>query len=216
MIARPIRVAVVDDHELIRDSFAEYLDSFDDITVLARAADGAALLERAAEGDLDVVVMDVRMPVMSGVEATRHLQEMASPPRVIILTTFNDDTYVRLAIAHGARGFLLKDSAPADLVDAVRQVADGGVVLSDDATEHVFRAIRPQEARAAGTADPRRAVLSPREAEILDLIGAGMSNPEIAEHLVVAESTVKTHVRALLTKLDCRDRVALVRIALMA
>lgn len=205
----PIRVAVVDDHHVVRDAFADFLDAADDITVVARAAHGGEIVDIAVSRPIDVVVMDVRMPVMSGVEATRRLGLLAQPPRVLILTTYDDDTYVRLAIAHGARGFLLKDADPDDLLTAVRTVARGGSVLAEQASDHLFSAFRP-----VGRRDARLRRLSPRETEVLELIGAGLSNGEIADHLVVAESTVKTHVRALLTKLDCRDRVALVRSAL--
>jgi DNA-binding NarL/FixJ family response regulator len=204
-----IRVAVVDDQPVVREAFADFLDAAEDVTVVARAGDGAQIVAAATTTPIDVVVMDVRMPVMSGVEATRRLAALPEMPRVLILTTYGDDTYVRLAIAHGAQGFLLKDVDPDDLVSAVRTIARGGSVLSAEASDHLFSAFRP-----AGGRDARLRRLSPREAEILELIGAGLSNGEIADHLVVAESTVKTHVRALLSKLDCRDRVALVRMAL--
>ncbi|WP_299573164.1 response regulator transcription factor [uncultured Williamsia sp.] len=204
-----IRVAVVDDQEVIRDAFADYLDAEDDIDVVGRLGDGRAVVDLAGSTPLDVVVMDIRMPVMSGVEATKLLMTRDDPPKVLILTTFDVDTYVELAIGYGARGFLLKDAEPEDLLAAVREVARGGMVLADRAAEHVTSALRP-----AARVDPRVQALSPREVEVLELIGAGLSNREIADHLFVAESTVKTHVRALLTKLDCRDRVALVRVAL--
>lgn len=204
-----IRVAVVDDADVVRESFRDYLDSLDDVDVVATATNGREIVELAATTSIDVVVMDVRMPIMSGVEATRRLMALQTPPRVIILTTFNVDKYVELAISYGARGFLLKDCSPADLAQAVRDVARGGVALSDSAAQHVFTAIRP-----SAHGDPRIAGLSRRELDVLELIGAGLSNREIAEHLFVAETTVKSHVRALLTKLDSRDRVALVRIAL--
>lgn len=209
MTEDPIRVVIADDQEVIRDSFREYLDALPDIEVVAVAENGAELVRLVTEiPGIDVLIVDVRMPVLSGLEAVRSLSASHARPAVIVVTTFNVESYVEMAITYGAKGFLLKDCAPEELADAVREVHAGGVVLAESATAHVFSAIRPRAAT-----DPAGTRLSKREREVLTLIGAGLTNGEIAEHLFVAESTVKTHVRALLVKLQCRDRVALVRVA---
>ena len=169
-----IRVAVVDDADVVRESFRDFLDSLDDIDVVATATNGREIVDLAETTAIDVVVMDVRMPVMSGVEATKRLMALPAPPRVIILTTFNVDKYVELAISYGARGFLLKDCSPADLAQAVRDVAHGGVALSDSAAEprllrhppvHARRPTRrgAVATRVRGPRTHRRRTVQPRD-----------------------------------------------------
>lgn len=209
-----IDVVVADDQELVRSGFALILDSDPDIQVVAQAANGIEALAAARRHAPQVVVMDLRMPVMDGIEATRHLT--SSPEtrgvRVLVLTTFGDDDYVVEALLAGASGFLLKDTTPQDLIRAVTVIAGGEALLAPAVTSGLIRrflAARPAEP-AATAALPQ---LTEREREVLEAVAGGLSNVEIAERLVVSYSTVKTHVSHLLTKLDARDRAQLVMIA---
>jgi DNA-binding NarL/FixJ family response regulator len=204
-----IGIVVADDHEVVRAGFAALLDSQPDFTVLGTAADGAAAVRACRELEPDVVLMDVRMPGMDGIEATRQLEAGAGHvPRVLILTTFDLDEYVFDALRAGASGFLLKDATAERLFEAVRVVAAGEALLAPAVTRRLiseFARTRPP-AGAAAAAPAALTALTPRETEVLRLVAEGLSNPEIAARLVVTEETVKTHVSRILGKLGLRDR----------
>jgi DNA-binding NarL/FixJ family response regulator len=206
-----IRVLIADDQALVRSGFRMILEVRDDLEVVGEAATGSEAVELAARLDPDVILMDVRMPGLDGVEATRRLTASGSRARVLILTTFDVDEYVYEAIRAGASGFLLKDVQPAQLVEAVRVVADGEGLLAPTVTRRLL------ERFASELPDEKPPVslesLTPRELEILRLVASGLSNAEIAERLVVTEATVKTHVSAVLRKLGLRDRVQAVVLA---
>ncbi|MEU5562176.1 response regulator transcription factor [Micromonospora musae] len=197
-----IGVLIVDDDELIRVGLRAIIDAEPDLRVLAEAADGAGVLPLVARHRPAVVLMDVRMPGIDGIQATRHLlAASADPPRVLVVTTFANDEYVYDALRAGASGFLLKRARPVEVVEAVRVVAAGESLLFPAAIRRLVGAY----GRAGG--DRLRAVrLTEREAEVLRLMAAGLSNPEIAAHLVVGVETVKTHVGNVLAKLAVRDR----------
>jgi DNA-binding NarL/FixJ family response regulator len=209
-----IRVVVVDDQAMVREGFSALLDAQPDLTVVGSAADGLEAVRVVARSAPDVVLMDVRMPHLDGIEATRRI--MAAPgdrhPKVLILTTFDLDDYVFEALRAGASGFLLKDARSADLVDAVQVVAAGEGLLAPSVTR---RLIEEFARRPAVGARPGPAVnaLTPRETEVLVLIAAGLSNAEIAAALVLGEQTVKTHVGRILNKLGLRDRAQAVVLA---
>ena len=205
-----IRLLVVDDQELIRTGFRLFLETHEDLQVVGEAADGNAAIERARALRPDVVLMDVRMPRMDGVEATRRLVRagIEPPPRVLVLTTFDLDEYVFAAIRAGASGFLLKDSRPEDLLGAVRTVLSGDAVVAPSATRRLLDHVADALPTATGE-DPRLELLTPREREVLLEVARGRSNAEIAADLFMAEATVKTHVGRLLAKLGQRDRVQL-------
>jgi DNA-binding NarL/FixJ family response regulator len=201
-----IRVVVIDDQTLVRTGFRMILDETGDIEVVGEAADGAQALAVVGRTRPDVVLMDVRMPGMDGIEATRRLRAGPQPaPRVIILTTFDLDEYVYAGLQAGASGFLLKDTLAADLVAAVRVVAAGESVAAPTVTR---RLVEHFVGTASRTRDPSRlSPLTPRELEVLTLLAKGLSNAEIAAALVLSEGTVKTHVSRILGKLGLRDRV---------
>jgi DNA-binding NarL/FixJ family response regulator len=199
-----VRVVVADDHQVVRTGYAALLDSQPDFTVIGTACDGADAVRTCRALSPDVVLMDVRMPGMDGIEATRQL---AGPdgPRVIVLTTFDLDEYVYDALRAGASGFLLKDVTAEHLFDAVRVVAAGEALLAPTVTRRLigeFARQRPQAAPPTAAL----ATLTPRETQVLRLVAEGLSNPEIAARLVVTEETVKTHVSRVLGKLGLRDR----------
>jgi DNA-binding NarL/FixJ family response regulator len=203
-----IGVLIVDDQPLLRTGFRMILDAEPDIEVVGEAADGRAGVEAALRLRPDLVLMDIRMPVMDGVEATRLLAGpgVERPVRVLVLTTFDLDEYIVEALRNGASGFLLKD-APADqLVDAIRVIADGGALLAPTVTRRLLDAFAHRLPRATADASSTED-LTERELEVLRLMATGMSNAEIATELVVGETTVKTHVSRVLMKLDLRDRV---------
>ncbi|SEM35969.1 response regulator [Nonomuraea pusilla] len=201
-----IRVLIADDQGMVRTGFTVFLSSQPDIEVAGEAADGREALLRAAELRPDVVLMDIRMPVMNGLEATRELLSgrHGPAPRVLILTTFDLDDYVYEALRAGASGFLLKDASAAQLAEAVRVVAAGDALISPGVTRRLI----DEFARMGGPRPPvRRAEgLTERETEVLTLMAQALSNQEIAARLVVAEQTVKTHVGRVLSKLGLRDR----------
>ena len=208
----PLRVLVVDDQELVRAGFCVILERAG-FTVVGEAADGAEAVELAASEDPDVVLMDVRMPVMDGLEATRRIAASgADAPKVVILTTFDLDDYVYQALRAGASGFLLKDAPRADLVAAIRVAAAGDALLAPSVTRRLIEAFSARPA-AVAPSPSRLASLTPRERDILMLVARGRSNTEIASDLVVSEATVKTHVGHLLAKLGLRDRVQAVILA---
>lgn len=201
-----IRVVVTDDQELVRSGFTMILDAQPDLEVVGEAADGQEAVDVARRHRPDVVLMDIRMPRLDGIEATRQLAgpEVEDPVKVLILTTFDLDDYVFRALRAGASGFLLKDLRREDLLHAVRVVAAGDALLAPSVTRRLIQdyARRPQVA-----APERIEVLTPREHEVLGLIGQGLNNHEIGATLVVGEATVKTHVGRVLMKLGLRDRV---------
>ena len=203
-----IGIVVADDHEVVRAGFAALLDTQPDFTVLGIASDGDEAVRVCRELRPDVVLMDVRMPSLDGIEATRQLAGPDGPdgPRVLILTTFDLDEYVFDALRAGASGFLLKDVTAERLFDAVRVIAGGEALLAPAVTRRLigeFTRMRPVPDALAPTA---MVTLTPRETEVLRLVAEGMSNPEIARRLVVTEETVKTHVSHILAKLGLRDR----------
>ncbi|GAA4975490.1 response regulator [Actinoplanes utahensis] len=198
-----IRIVVADDQELIRGAFAMILDAEDDMAVVAEVSDGAAALDAVAEHRPDVLVLDIRMPVMDGIEATRRLA--GQPVRVLMLTTFGQDDHVYDALRAGASGFLLKDVRRAELVQAVRVVAAGESLLAPAVTTRLIEtAVRSQGLPPRGWTGLDR--LTPRERETLQLLGRGLTNTQIAAAMVVSEHTVKTHVSSVLAKLGLRDR----------
>jgi DNA-binding NarL/FixJ family response regulator len=211
----PIRVLVVDDQELVRSGFCVILDAAEGITVVGEAANGEAAVQAAAAHRPDVVLMDIRMPGMDGLEATRlltHGSHDHQPPKVIMLTTFDLDEYVYEALRAGASGFLLKDSPRADLIAAVRAAAAGNAMLAPTVTRRLIEAFarRPAQTSPSPT---RLASLTVREREVLVLLARGSTNTEIATTLFVSEATVKTHVGNVLAKLGLRDRVQAVILA---
>ena len=200
-----IRVLLADDQALVRGGFRMILEARDDFEVVGEAANGVEAVELALRVQPDVILMDVRMPVLDGVEATRRLVASGSPARVLILTTFDLDEYVHAAIRAGASGFLLKDVEPEELVAAVRVVADGDALLAPSVTRRLLE--RFADTLSSEVASPDLDALTSRELETLRLLASGLSNAEIAEQLVVTEATVKTHVSGVLRKLRVRDRV---------
>lgn len=202
-----IRAAVVDDQEMVRDGFSLILSSQPDIKVALQAADGQAFLDGLRRGPgLDVALVDIRMPVMDGLQATRALATFPDPPAVIVVTTFDDDAYVLDAIASGARGFLLKRCSSRELISAVRSVSTGESILSPQVTGAVLRRVR-QVTHVQSPDSISGFDLTDRELDVLALIGLGFNNTEIASRLHLTVSTVKTHVGNVLAKTGSRDRV---------
>jgi DNA-binding NarL/FixJ family response regulator len=199
-------VLIADDQAMIRTGLRKILEAEPDLDVVAEAADGSEAVAEATRLRPDVVLMDIRMPVLDGIEATRRVTRTVPSTRVLILTTFGLDTYVFDSLRSGASGFMLKDAPPEELVAAVRIVAAGDALLAPAVTRSVVEefvrapAARPAEAPALGE-------LTPREREVFDLLARGLSNPEICSELVISEATAKTHVARILQKLDLRDRV---------
>jgi DNA-binding NarL/FixJ family response regulator len=211
-----IRVVVADDQALVRSGFSALLADEPDIDVVGEASNGAEAVALAASERPDVMLMDVRMPVMDGLEATRRItgDESLAGTRVVILTTFDLDEYVHEALRAGASGFLLKDTLPVDLLNAVRVVAAGDALISPRITRRLIEEFaRRPDPSAGATASAALDQLTDREREVLELVARGQSNAEIAAQLYVSHATVKTHVSRLLMKLDVRDRAQLVMIA---
>ncbi len=203
-----IRVLIVDDQSLVRAGFRMILESETDIEVVGEAADGLTAVLAARETEPDVILMDVRMPNVDGLEATRRLLEgREQGPRILILTTFDLDEYVYEALRAGASGFLLKDTPPEQLVEAIKVVAGGDALLSPVVTRRVIAEFVRRPPAAARPTAPGLDELTARELEILRLIARGLSNAEIAAEAFVSETTVKTHVARILMKLRLRDRV---------
>jgi DNA-binding NarL/FixJ family response regulator len=205
------RILLVDDQELLRLGFRMVLDSQPDLQVVAEASDGREAVALATAHTPDIVLMDIRMPGVDGVAATREIAASGSRSRIIILTTFDLDEYAYAALRAGASGFLLKDAPPSDLLSAIRAVASGDAVVAPSTTRRLLETIVPQ------LPDPREpdgdralAALTPRETEVVGAVARGLSNAEIAEELVLAEATVKTHIGRILAKLELRDRVQIV------
>ena len=212
MTPAPVRVLIADDDDLVRDGLSAVLSSDETIEVVDEAADGRHAIDRARFLRPDVVLMDVRMPELDGISATRELLEAVPGTKVVILTTFEQDDYIFGALKAGASGFLLKRTPRADLIAAIHAVAAGEGLLSPSVTRRVIDRMAGQPLIGEG-ADPRLEELTPREREVLTLIGQGLSNHEIAAALFVEETTVKTHVRRILMKLHLRDRVHAVILA---
>ncbi|WP_306839285.1 response regulator [Catenuloplanes nepalensis] len=187
--------------------FVAIIDAEDDLEVVGTAADGAAAVELAAAARPDVVIMDIRMPGMDGLAATRLVTAADDPPKVLVLTTFDLDAYVFEALRAGASGFLLKDADPDELLAAIRVIAGGEALLDPAVTGRLIEAFATGVTPSAAPERPELAALTPREREVLTLIAEGLSNAEIAARLGVGVGTVKTHVNALLTKIGVRDRV---------
>ena len=218
MTDQPIRVLVCDDQELVRTGYATIFSAQPDMQVVGEVANGLEAVEEAKRLRPDVVVMDIRMPLLDGIQATRGLAgpDAADPPKILVVTTFNVDAYVYDAFRAGASGFLLKDAPPAELVNGVRTVARGEALLAPTVTRaligHFAERLRPGDPSRAAREDVVR-TLTPREMEVLQLIAEGLSNAEIAAALFITSETVKTYVSRILTKLDLRDRVQAVVLA---
>lgn len=209
-----MRILLVDDQPMLLSALSTILNTQPDIQVVATATNGAEAIEQVKSHDIDVAVLDIRMPVLDGISAARQIMPLG--PKVIMLTTFDDDALVQEAIEAGVHGFLLKDAEPEVLADAVRTVARGESVLASGVTGRVLEWVRGGVDKRNALSDTQRQALSlltRRELEVLAEIGTGATNAEIAERLFIAETTVKTHVKNLLHKLGARDRVALVLIA---
>jgi DNA-binding NarL/FixJ family response regulator len=207
----PISILLADDQELLRMGFRLVLEAQPDLEVAGEAGDGEQAVELVSELEPDIVLMDVRMPRMDGVEATRRIVAQGGRSRVIILTTFDLDEYAYSALRAGASGFLLKDAPPADLLSAIRAVARGDAVVAPSTTKRLLASVADRLPDPYGTASPDELeLLTAREREVLVEVARGLSNAEIAETLVLAEATVKTHVGRILAKLALRDRVQIV------
>jgi len=205
----PVRIVVADDHQIVRSGFTALLGTQPDFTVVGTAEDGAEAVRVCKETSPHVVLMDVRMPGMDGIEATRHLTGSGSGndrPRVLILTTFDLDEYVYDALRAGASGFLLKDVAAEQLFHAVRVIAAGEALLAPTVTRRLISEFARQRPRTDSSRAARLATLTPRETQVLRLVAEGLSNLEIAARFTVTEETVKTHVSRILAKLELRDR----------
>jgi DNA-binding NarL/FixJ family response regulator len=202
-----VSVLIADDQALVRSGFRLILETRSDITVVGEAEDGRQAVALAAECDPDVILMDVRMPVLDGIEATRLIVAGESSARVLVLTTFDLDEHVYEAIRAGASGFLLKDVRPRELIDAIRLIADGNALLGPTVTQRLLDRFADGAPRQPAIDDRAFATMTPRELEILRLLAGGLSNAEIASRLYLGETTVKTHVSSILRKLGVRDRV---------
>ncbi|MEU7860604.1 response regulator transcription factor [Nonomuraea sp. NPDC049141] len=214
----PIRVLICEDQALVRAGYITIFSAQPDMDVIGEAADGRAAVEAARRLRPDVVVMDIRMPILDGIEATRQLSgpDTANPAKVLVVTTFNVDEYVYEALKAGASGFLLKDAPPAELVNGVRTIARGDSLLAPAVTRtligHFAERLRPADTSRPARDEIVRA-LTPRELEVLEQLAAGLSNAEIAATLFITPETVKTYVSRILMKLDLRDRVQAVVLA---
>jgi DNA-binding NarL/FixJ family response regulator len=202
----PIRVLIVDDQALVRAGFRMILEAQPDLEVVGEAGDGSAAIDAVRTLRPDVVLMDVRMPGVDGIEATRRLTEAGVPGKIVILTTYDLDEYVFDALAAGASGFLLKHVPPEELVRGVRVAASGEALLAPSITKRLIEEFAKQRAPVPASGTDLKS-LTDREREVLTLLGRGLSNPEIAKDLKVGEATVKTHVAHVLDKLELRDRV---------
>jgi DNA-binding NarL/FixJ family response regulator len=206
-----IQILIVDDQPVVRVGFAALLNAQPNMAVVGEAANGAEAVRLAGQLRPEVVVMDIRMPILDGIEATRRIRDLSEPrPKVLVLTTFDLDEYVYDALHAGASGFLLKDSPAARIVEAVEVVAAGDALLSPSVTRRLIADIAARRPRRTA---PALAQLTPREREVLILVARGLSNAEIAAELVLAEQTVKSHVSRILTKLDLRGRTQAVVLA---
>ena len=211
---QPVRVLVADDQRLVRAGLRMILQTQPDVDVVGEASTGAEAIELAANLGPDVILMDIRMPGTDGIEATRHILAGSEPrPRVLILTTFDLDEYVYDALRAGASGFLLKDVPPEQLAIGIQMVHNGDALLAPTVTRRLIEEFTASVRLSNRATPPGLAALSPREKEVFRLVARGYSNQQIARQLVVGETTVKTHVTRILTKLDLRDRVQVVVLA---
>lgn len=214
---QPIRVGLVDDMQLMRSGLAMVLDSLDDMTVVMEAEDGRQAIERLRVVPCDVILMDVRMSGMDGLTATRTITsstpESGVDPKIIILTTFDEDDYVMEAIRSGASGFLVKDAPTESMIEAIRTVHRGDAVIAPSTTKRLVEHLATQSLRTSATNPDLLTDLTDREREVLYYIARGLSNTEIAANLVLSEATVKTHVSRIFSKLGARDRVQAVVLA---
>jgi DNA-binding NarL/FixJ family response regulator len=208
-----IRILLVDDERLLRTGFSMILRSEPDLAVVGEAADGHEAVTATAELHPDVILMDIRMPGLDGLEATRRIVASGSSARILVLTTFDLDTYVYAALAAGASGFLLKDTLPDELLAAVRVVASGQALLAPSVTRRLLEEFATRPTPGAAAPAPWLATLTAREQEVLVAVARGLSNTEVAETLFMSPATAKTHVSRLLSKLHARDRAQLVVLA---
>jgi DNA-binding NarL/FixJ family response regulator len=208
-----IRIFIADDQALVRAGFRMILEAEPDFEVVGEGVDGMDTVENVRRLRPDIVLMDVRMPELDGIEAARRLLDDGSEAKIVMLTTFDMDEYVYDALRIGASGFLLKDVPPEQLVNGIRSVAAGEALLAPSVTRRVIAQFVQRPPAAATTREPKLAELTARELEVLKLLAAGLSNAEIADCLVVSTTTVKTHVARILMKLDLRDRVQAVVLA---
>lgn len=208
-----IKVLLADDQSLVRSGLRMMVDSTDDMECVGEASDGAEAVAMVKSRRVDVVLMDIRMPVMDGTEATRRIAELDVDTKVLVLTTFDLDEYVFAALRGGASGFLLKDALPDELLGAIRVVAAGGAIVAPTATRRLLDHVAPKLPSGQARRDDRLAALTEREREVLVEVSQGANNTEIGQRLYMAEGTVKTHIGRLLSKLQARDRVGLVLIA---
>lgn len=215
-MSEKIRLLLADDQEMVRVGFRMVLDAQPDMVVVGEAGDGASAVRLAAETDPDVVLMDIRMPVLDGIEATRQLIAADPAARVLVLTTFDLDEYAFAALQAGASGFLLKDAGPAELLAGIRAVHSGDAVVAPSTTRRLLERFLPglpDATQAPAEAGELVGLLTERETEVLQLVGQGLSNTEIAAALFLAEATVKTHIGHILAKCQLRDRVQMVVLA---
>lgn len=208
-----IKVLLADDQALVRSGFRMLIDSADDMTCVGEVDNGRDAVALVKSRPVDVILMDIRMPIMDGTEATRQIVELGVPTRVLVLTTFDLDEYAFAAIRNGASGFLLKDAHPDELLGAIRSVAEGDAVVAPSTTRRLLDHFATMLPDGGGDGDDRLDVLTDREREVLVEVAKGSNNQEISQHLYMAEGTVKTHIGRLLSKLGARDRVGLVLIA---
>lgn len=201
----PIRVTLVDDQVMVRAGFALIIGAEADLTLVGEAVDGGEAIALAERADPDVMLMDIQMPGMDGIEATRRIRSLPNPPKIIVLTTFERDDYIFAALQAGASGFLIKNAPPEDLLDAIRIVAAGDALLAPSVTRRVLDRLR--DTRPQPAPPERFDLLTERELEVLLTMGRGLSNAEIADELHLGSATVKTHVSNVLSKLGLRDRV---------
>jgi DNA-binding NarL/FixJ family response regulator len=205
--APPVRVVVVDDEQLVRSGLRMILESAGDLEVVGEAVDGRTAVEQARLHRPDVVLMDIRMPTMDGLAATRELTALPDPPKVIMLTTFELDEYVHTALENGAVGFVLKDTPPRDLIQAVRTVAEGNAMLAPSVTRRLIAKFAARSSAQAVAARRRLEELTDREREVVVAVAQGLSNAEIGRRLFMSEATVKAHVSRILAKLGMANRV---------
>jgi DNA-binding NarL/FixJ family response regulator len=201
-----IRVVLVDDEQLMRGGLRMMMESTDDIEVVGEAGDGREAIDLIRQLNPDVVLMDIRMPGMDGLAATEELAQAEEPVKVLVLTTFGDESYVHRALRAGAVGFLLKDTPPEDLVHAVRKAHEGQAILDPAITQSVIAHFTHEASPSRQAARERVEVLSPRELEVLACLGEGLSNAEIGQRLRLSETTVKSHVSRVMDKLGCANR----------